>query len=373
MENDRPTASSTASSTAAQKSPGAACVQQGAGRSRARTRTAHDDRRRTGRSAGARPASGARSAGPCPPRAARRAGSSCAGLDSGPFGPSGPGRPRDLGDRPRTRRPVPATRRAPARDDAHLAGGEAAGEVELVRGEHHRAARRPARRRTTSSSTSRPCSSRPAWGSSSSSRRGLRASALASERRRRWPCDRRPCATFGDALQADPFERGVGVGGAVPGRPGDEADVLGDGEVVVAEGLVTDERDGAAHPPGFDRQIHTEHFSLPRAQRQQPRAEPQQRGLARTVRPAEQHDLAGLDLEVGTGERGKSSEHADGRPKAYAAQPELRGPGVRYERKLTEQAGEPGEPGRPPRAGAGSRPVRSPACDVRSRASAGRW
>ena len=65
--------------------------------------------------------------------------------------------------------------------------------------------------------------------------------------------------------------------------------------------------------------------------------------LSRTTSP-------GIDLEVGAGERGKSSEHANGRPKAYAAQPELRGPGVRYGRKLTEAPVEPCEPGRPPRA-----------------------
>src|SRR6185437_3626605 len=108
------------------------------------------------------------------------------------------------------------------------------------------------------------------------------------------------------------------------------------GEVVVAKGLVADEGDRSAYPPGFDRQIDSEHLSLPCAQRQQPRAQPQQRGLARTVGSAEQHDFGGVDLEVGTGERGKSSEHANGRPKAYAAQPELRGPGVRYGPKLTE-------------------------------------
>ena len=114
------------------------------------------------------------------------------------------------------------------------------------------------------------------------------ASAFASDSRRRCPCDKPAVRDVRDALQADPFERGVGVGRVVTGRPRDEAHVLGDGEVVVTEGLVPDERDRAAHAPRFDRQVDTEHFSLSRAQRQQARAQPQQRGLARAVRPAQQ-------------------------------------------------------------------------------------
>ena len=49
------------------------------------------------------------------------------------------------------------------------------------------------------SSTARPSSSSPACGSSSNNRRGTRASAFASESRRRCPCDSRPCATSATA------------------------------------------------------------------------------------------------------------------------------------------------------------------------------
>ena len=93
-----------------------------------------------------------------------------------------------------------------ARDDAHLTRGQAARELELVRREHHRAILARGAARTTSSSTSRPCSSRPACGSSSRSRRGLRASALASDSRRRCPCDSRPCATSATRCRPDPFD-----------------------------------------------------------------------------------------------------------------------------------------------------------------------
>ena len=56
-----------------------------------------------------------------------------------------------------------------------------------------------------------------------------------------------------DALQPDALERGVGVGRGVTRRPRREADVLGDGEVVVTERLVADERDRAAHAPAVRR------------------------------------------------------------------------------------------------------------------------
>ena len=89
-----------------------------------------------------------------------------------------------------------------------------------------------------------------------------------------------------------------------------------DGEVVVAERLVADERERAADRAPVDREVEAEHLGRARSQRQQARAQPQQRGLARAVRAREQHDLAGVDVEVGAGERGEPTEQADGRPKA---------------------------------------------------------
>ena len=91
-------------------------------------------------------------------------------------------------------------------------------------------------------------------------------------------------------------------------------------QVVVAERFVTDERERAPDRAAIDREIHTEHLGLPGAQRQQSRAEAQQRGLARAVRPGQQHDLATLHLEIGSCERGESTEHADCRPKVHDAQ-----------------------------------------------------
>ena len=235
---------------------------------------------------------------------------------------------------------------------------------------------RPGAARTTSSSTSRPCSSRPACGSSSSSRRGSRASAI-GERQPPALALRQPAVRdSGDPLQADPLERGVGVGGACDRSTRvDEAHVLGDGEVVVAERLVADERDRAADAPA----------ARPRDRRRAPQPAPTRSGnspaqsrssvvLPGAVRPAEQHDLARLDLEVGARERGKSSEHANGRPKAYdSATRALRDRGA-IRRELYEGR----RAARRTAATACARtpdhaPVPSPACDARSRPSAGRW
>ena len=84
------------------------------------------------------------------------------------------------------------------------------------------------------------------------------------------------------------------------------------------------------------REIDAEHLGLSRAQRQQARAQPQQRGLARAVRAREQHDLARLDVEIGACERGESSEHANGRPKVYDTQEGCSGTGERYARECTK-------------------------------------
>ena len=118
------------------------------------------------------------------------------------------------------------------------------------------------------------------------------------------------------------LERGVRVGMRVTARPCGEAQVLDDGEVVVAERLVADEREQRACTLAVTREIDAEHLGLPRAQREKTRAETEQRGLPGPVRPAQQHDLAGVDVEVGAGERGEPPERADGRSKANAVQPD---------------------------------------------------
>ncbi len=92
--------------------------------------------------------------------------------------------------------------------------------------------------------------------------------------------------------------------------------VLGHGEVVIAEGLVADEADLAAQAPAVAGEVVPQHLGRPVSQREQACTQAQQRGLAGAVRPREQHDFARVDLEVGTGECGEPAEQAHCRPQA---------------------------------------------------------
>ena len=85
-----------------------------------------------------------------------------------------------------------------------------------------------------------------------------------------------------------------------------------DGEVVVAEGLVADEREVAPRARADRRRGRGRAPRLARVQRHQAGEEPQQRGLARAVRAREEHDLARVDVEVDAGERREAAEQADG-------------------------------------------------------------
>jgi len=238
------------------------------------------------------------------------------------------------------------------RDDAHLARREPTREVELVRREHHGAA---TGRRCPDDVLEHFAAVLVEAGVRFVEEEELRLAGQCVRERKAAPLPLGQAAVRNarDPLQTHPLQRFVRLGDPAPGRSRREPHVLRDREIVVTEGLVPDERHGPAHAARFDSEIDTEHLSLARAQRQQARTQPQQRGLARAVRSAQQQHLARLDLEIGTCERGKSSEHANGRPKAYAAQPELRGPGVRYGRKLTEglvtAANRTDHRGRPPR------------------------
>ena len=102
------------------------------------------------------------------------------------------------------------------------------------------------------------------------------------------------------------------------------------GQVVVAERLVADERQRPADGAPVDGEVGAEHFRATRAQRQETRAQAQQRGLPGTVRAREQDDLTRFDLEIGACERGESSEHANGRPKMNDTQEDCSGSGERY-------------------------------------------
>ena len=147
--------------------------------------------------------------------------------------------------------------------------------------------------RSSSSIRSRPSASSPAWGSSSSHSSGRRATSAARAVRRRWPAERRPTGGAGEAAgQPEPGQRGVdlrraGAHGATP-----EADVLRDGQVLVQAVLVAEQAHAGPDGAAVDGQVDAEDGRLTPADRQQPRAQPQERRLARAVRSLQEDDLA---------------------------------------------------------------------------------
>jgi sortase A len=112
------------------------------------------------------------------------------------------------------------------------------------------------------------------------------------------------------AVDAGPGEGGLDVGGAAHGS-GPEADVLGDGQVVVEAGGVAEEGDLAAHRLSVAAQVDPEHGGLAPDDRHQASDGTQQGGLAGAVGPAQEHDLAGFGVEVDAGEGRETAQQAD--------------------------------------------------------------
>ena len=92
-------------------------------------------------------------------------------------------------------------------------------------------------------------------------------------------------------------------------RPGPEADVLLDGEIVVQAVDMAEVSDPATQRPALGGKLQAEHGGAAAGGWLQPGAEPQQRRLARPVRAGEQHDLAREHVEVDTGQRRETAEH----------------------------------------------------------------
>src|SRR5439155_27341230 len=115
-----------------------------------------------------------------------------------------------------------------------------------------------------------------------------------------------------DALESEPSEPAERRLLRTAGSPRREAQVLRDGQVVVAEVLVAQQREVATVTPPVDREVDAEHLGLARPQRQESRDQAQQRGLAGPIRSRQQHDLSGGDVEVDARERRKAVEQADG-------------------------------------------------------------
>ncbi len=90
-----------------------------------------------------------------------------------------------------------------------------------------------------------------------------------------------------------------------------EPHVVGDRQVVVQAGLMSEKADVRAHGPWIGHQIDPDDDRLALHDRDEPGARAEQRGLPGPVRALEQHDLALPDLQVDSGERWEPTEHRD--------------------------------------------------------------
>ena len=112
--------------------------------------------------------------------------------------------------------------------------------------------------------------------------------------------------------EAEPVECPVcGVGRRARGTRG-EREVLPHRQVVVATGIVTDERELMAVRPAITREITAEHLRVTRMHRDEPRDQSQQCRLSRAVATREQQDLALSNVEIDAGECREAAEEADG-------------------------------------------------------------
>jgi hypothetical protein len=120
-------------------------------------------------------------------------------------------------------------------------------------------------------------------------------------------------ADVGEAREPDSIERSRRVIGVRACCPCGEDEVLADGEVVVAERLVTHESEVAAMRASVEREVVTQDGGLTGMEGNEPGEEAEERRLPGTVAPREEDDLSLDDVEVDTGERREAAEEAHGR------------------------------------------------------------
>ena len=116
----------------------------------------------------------------------------------------------------------------------------------------------------------------------------------------------------GQPAEAQLLQDGVGVGHPAATGPDPEPHVLPDAEVVVGPGSVADEGHLGADGVPVGGEVVTQDDGRAGRQREEASQEPEQRGLARSVGPGDQHDFAFGDVEVDAGQRRVPPEKADG-------------------------------------------------------------
>lgn len=115
---------------------------------------------------------------------------------------------------------------------------------------------------------------------------------------------------IGLAREPETLEHLVDRAFGCAGGTGREPEVLADGQVVVAAGCVTHEREVPTVRATVSNQVVAEDLGVARVHRNEAGEHPQERGLARPVATREEDHLTLADVEIHAGQRGKPSEEA---------------------------------------------------------------
>ncbi len=117
----------------------------------------------------------------------------------------------------------------------------------------------------------------------------------------------------GDACEAEAFHCGVARRAGSSGGACCEAKVFAHRQVVVAKGVVADEREVAPGAGAVGREVVAEHLGGAGLQRHEPRKQAEERRLARAVGTGDEQNLPLGHVEVDAGKGRKAVEQADGR------------------------------------------------------------
>jgi len=115
-------------------------------------------------------------------------------------------------------------------------------------------------------------------------------------------------------IQTEPDESLLHIGGVGTGGPPPEPHVVAHSEFVIEPGGMTEQADTMTHGPRVGHEIDAEHDRISPGDGHEAGEGAQQCGLPSTVRPAQQHDSARIDVEVDTGEGRKPTQQGNRPP-----------------------------------------------------------
>ncbi len=115
-------------------------------------------------------------------------------------------------------------------------------------------------------------------------------------------------------VKTETGERSLDIIGFRPGGPGPETHVVTHSEIVIETSGVAEESHTMAHGAPIGGEIDPENRGLPAGDGHQSGQGSQQCGLPRSVGSPQQHDPAGIDIEIDAGQSGEPAQQSDRSP-----------------------------------------------------------